>query len=187
MLTRPSTSSSVVSTMSASFKFACKSVLSSSQCLTQAARYQSLVRCSRGLATTTHDIYSPHMPPPRFQVPAYTTRTDPHSVAALVRNIRHYLGSKRGIQGTDDEVAHLKGLMARCRPGVEEWKQYGRPDPKRTYTRLLVDDVNGKCNLVSILVCERNERPPDMKPSYSSSGTPQPNHRSTTTQMLCAS
>ena len=71
-----------------------------------------------------------------------------HSLSALVQNLKDYLGTKSGINSEDVEVEKLKSLINNYTPTSNEWNQYGKPDPSRNYTRLLIDDINGKCNLV---------------------------------------
>ena len=65
--------------------------------------------------------------------------------------MKDYLGTESGIDSEDVEVEKLRGLIGNYTPTFEEWKQYGKPDPSRNYTRILVDDINGKCNLVRTL------------------------------------
>lgn len=167
----------------------CRSLWSSSQCLARAVRSSPSIRCHRGLATTTRDIYSPDQLPPRYQGMRYGSeaQSDPHSVSTLVQSLRHYLGPKRGIQGTNSEIVHLKSLMARCQPGAEEWKRYGRVDPSRSYTRLHVDDVNGKCNLVRCFGIQVPVSTALTDSSYSSSGMPEPSPPSIIMPTLYAS
>jgi len=75
-------------------------------------------------------------------------RNHPHSLATLVQSLKDYLGTESGINSEDVEVEKLKDLIGNYTPTSEEWNQYGSLDPSRNYTRLLVDDINGKCNLV---------------------------------------
>jgi len=78
-------------------------------------------------------------------------KSDSHSLQTLLAELRAYLGPKDGIDSADIEVARLKELLDRYKPEEGEWLQYGKPDPSRGYTRLLIDDINGRCNLVSLL------------------------------------
>jgi len=73
---------------------------------------------------------------------------DRHSLSSLVQNLKDYLGIKSGINSEDIDVEKLKSLIGNYTPSVDEWNQYGKPDPSQNYTRLLIDDINGKCNLV---------------------------------------
>lgn len=78
-------------------------------------------------------------------------RNQPYTLATLVKSLRDYLGTKSGIGSEDVEVEELKALINNYTPTSEEWLQYGKSDPSRNYTRLLVDDINGKCNLLFIV------------------------------------
>lgn len=110
------------------------------------------------------------------------TEREAQSVPALVRSLQRYMGNKSGIDGTAVDIAHLRTLMARCKPDVHEWKKYGRQDPSRSYTRLHVDDINGRCNLVGSFIirplCSTDAH------SYSWSGRPAVRVQFITTQML---
>ena len=75
----------------------------------------------------------------------------PHSLSSLVRNLKDYLGTKSGINSEEIDVEKLKSLIGDYTPTPDEWNQYGKPDPSRNYTRLLIDGINGKCNLVCVM------------------------------------
>jgi len=77
----------------------------------------------------------------------------PHSLATLVENLKQYLGTKSGIDSAEIEVDELKSMIGEYLPTPGEWYRYGKADPSRNYTRLLVDKINGKCNLVSRCAC----------------------------------
>jgi len=74
---------------------------------------------------------------------------NPHSLATLIKGLREYLGTKSGIDSEDIEEEKLKQLLREYRAEPGEWNHFGKPDPSRNYTRLLVDSINGKSNLVS--------------------------------------
>lgn len=67
---------------------------------------------------------------------------------SLVQEIRQYLGPSWGIDSADVDPDHLKALMAKYTSNAEEWSRYARADLSRNYTRNIVDNVNGKANLV---------------------------------------
>ena len=74
----------------------------------------------------------------------------PHSLQSLLDGLRSYLGHKSGINSADIDVVRLKELLAEYIPKADEWLEYGKPDDSRNYTRLLISDINGQCNLVSL-------------------------------------
>jgi len=75
-----------------------------------------------------------------------------HSLDGLVENLKEYLGSKSGINSSETEVSKLKAFLTNYHSaGEADWSAYGRADPSRNYTRLLVDKINGKCNLLFIV------------------------------------
>jgi len=74
-----------------------------------------------------------------------------HSLEELVYNLREYLGSSGGIDSAHIEVEKLRSLLASYRSKPTEWLKYGTPDPSRNYTRLLIDNINGKCNLLFLV------------------------------------
>jgi len=82
-----------------------------------------------------------------------TTRREdlqnPQSLATLIKGLRDYLGTKSGIDSEDIEEEKLKQLLSAYKAEPEEWSYFGKADPSRNYTRLLVDSINGKSNLVS--------------------------------------
>lgn len=67
----------------------------------------------------------------------------------LVHAIRQYLGQSSGIDSADVDPAHIMTLMSRYTSNPKEWEKYARADTSRNYTRNLVDNINGKANLVS--------------------------------------
>ena len=67
----------------------------------------------------------------------------------LIRDINIVLGPSSGIDSADVDVEELKTLMEQYSSIEGEWEKYGFPDHSRAYTRNLVDNCNGKSNLVS--------------------------------------
>lgn len=70
---------------------------------------------------------------------------------ALVSGIRSLLGSSSGIDSDDVDVDDLMDLMRAYRSDESQWKQYALGDPSRNYTRNLVDEGNGKANLLILV------------------------------------
>lgn len=74
-----------------------------------------------------------------------------HSLQSLVQGLRSYLGTQSGIDSVETEVTRLKSLLDNYKPTKDDWTHFGVPDPSRNYTRLLVDSINGKSNLLFIV------------------------------------
>lgn len=82
---------------------------------------------------------------------------EPHVAAldgfhSLVKDINEVLGPSSGIDSAEIDVDELKSLMASYQSDSAEWTKYAFEDQTRAYTRNLVDDCNGKSNLVSRVV-----------------------------------
>ena len=69
----------------------------------------------------------------------------------LVDDSRSVLGASSGLDSSDVDVQDLTHLMERYASNSEEWAPYYWPDDKVAYTRNLVDEGNGKANLVSLI------------------------------------
>jgi cysteine dioxygenase len=66
----------------------------------------------------------------------------------LVDDLSRILGPSSGLDSADIDVKHLEELMINYISKESEWQKYAFPDLTRGYTRNLVDDGNGKSNLV---------------------------------------
>lgn len=66
----------------------------------------------------------------------------------LVKQLSHVLGPSSGIDSDDVDVNKLKQLMEDYTSKSEDWKRYSFEDRSRAYTRNLVDEGNGKSNLL---------------------------------------
>ncbi|KAF2157212.1 cysteine dioxygenase [Myriangium duriaei CBS 260.36] len=84
---------------------------------------------------------------------------DPHSLDALIRNLRSYLGYSSGISSYEVQVEKLKALLANYKPHKDDWKKYGQADPSKAYVRLLVDSINGRSNLLFLVWNPRRKSP----------------------------
>ncbi|KAI0100564.1 RmlC-like cupin domain-containing protein [Nemania sp. FL0031] len=69
----------------------------------------------------------------------------------LVNDIRDVLGPSSGLNSEDVEVEDLTHLMERYVSNSEEWKQYALSNANMPYTRNLVDEGNGKANLLVLV------------------------------------
>ncbi|EME89073.1 uncharacterized protein MYCFIDRAFT_149657 [Pseudocercospora fijiensis CIRAD86] len=79
----------------------------------------------------------------------HTTTLD--SFHSLVQDINAVLGPCNGIDSADVDVEELKSLMAGYDSVEAEWTRYAFGDSSRAYTRNLVDDCNGKSNLLILV------------------------------------
>jgi len=77
------------------------------------------------------------LPVPRFQ--------------QLIVDIKKILGPSSGITSEDVDPKILQNLMQDYTSDESEWRDYAFPDPSRTYTRNLVDEGNGKSNLLVLV------------------------------------
>ena len=69
----------------------------------------------------------------------------------LVQDLSDVLGPSSGLDSDDVDPMDIQRLMEGYTSKIEEWKQYALGDRSRPYTRNLVDEGNGKSNLVSRL------------------------------------
>jgi hypothetical protein len=66
----------------------------------------------------------------------------------LVLALRQALGPSSGLTSDDVDVDHLDRLMRDYDSDPREWSRFAMGDESRGYTRNLVDEGNGKSNLV---------------------------------------
>lgn len=67
----------------------------------------------------------------------------------LVQDLRDVLGPSSGLDSEDVNLEDIERLMRAYQSNPAEWIQYAGEDSIRPYTRTLVDEGNGKSNLVS--------------------------------------
>ena len=67
----------------------------------------------------------------------------------LVLDLKEALGPSSGLTSDDVDVDFLTRLMCNYNTTESEWSKYAFGDKSRGYTRNLVDEGNGKSNLVS--------------------------------------
>ena len=70
---------------------------------------------------------------------------------SLVQSLKQALGPSSGLTSDDVDVNHLMRIMADYDANDEGWMPYKFGDATRGYTRNLVDEGNGKSNLVCSL------------------------------------
>jgi cysteine dioxygenase len=68
----------------------------------------------------------------------------------LVSDLSRILGPSSGLNSEDVDVQKLQKLMENYTSNEKEWAKYALSDFSRGYTRNLVDEGNGKSNLVSL-------------------------------------
>ena len=66
----------------------------------------------------------------------------------LVDDLSRILGPSSGLNSDDVDVRHLEQLMLDYISKESDWQKYAFADMTRGYTRNLVDEGNGKSNLV---------------------------------------
>ena len=74
---------------------------------------------------------------------------DANRFEGLVQALKEALGPSSGLTSDDVNVDFLTRLMTDYHSRHAEWSQYAFGDASRGYTRNLVDEGNGKSNLVS--------------------------------------
>ncbi|KAF2651985.1 putative cysteine dioxygenase Cdo1 [Lophiostoma macrostomum CBS 122681] len=69
----------------------------------------------------------------------------------LVKNLRGIMGPYSGIDSEDIDANDLQALMSSYISNEDDWKRYAFGVPSVPYTRNLVDQGNGKCNLLILV------------------------------------
>ncbi|KAI4867463.1 RmlC-like cupin domain-containing protein [Hypoxylon rubiginosum] len=69
----------------------------------------------------------------------------------LVKDIKKALGPSSGLTSDDVKVQDLTDIMERYTSKEEDWSKYAMEDPDMAYTRNLVDEGNGKANLLILV------------------------------------
>jgi cysteine dioxygenase len=78
-----------------------------------------------------------------------TTHSDPFH--GLVKALSDVLGPSSGINSSEIDQNDLINLMQQYTSNSKDWEQYAFADPSRNYTRNLVDEGNGKSNLLIVV------------------------------------
>ncbi|KAM3080914.1 hypothetical protein ACMFMF_002831 [Clarireedia jacksonii] len=74
--------------------------------------------------------------------------TAPNPFHKLVADLSKILGPSSGLTSKDVDIQQLRNLMEEYISQEEHWREYAFADLSLGYTRNLVDEGNGKCNLV---------------------------------------
>jgi cysteine dioxygenase len=77
--------------------------------------------------------------------------TPPDPFHALVKSLSDILGPSSGIDSDEIDPNDLVNLMSVYTSNEEEWRRYAFADLSRNYTRNLVDEGNGKSNLLIVV------------------------------------
>jgi cysteine dioxygenase len=80
----------------------------------------------------------------------------------LVKDINEILGPCNGIDSAGVDVEELKSVMRAYKSNEEEWRKYAFADHSRAYTRNLVDNCNGKSNLVRLSLTPKKHPVPKL-------------------------
>lgn len=83
---------------------------------------------------------------------SYDSPPDPEAFERLVQDLSAALGPSSGLDSDDVDPMNIQRLMEDYVSNSAEWGPYALGDPSRTYTRNLIDEGNGKSNLVSQLI-----------------------------------
>lgn len=75
----------------------------------------------------------------------------PVGFAELVMELKHALGPSSGLTSDDVDVNHLTWLMDGYDAREQGWLPFAMQDASRGYTRNLVDEGNGKSNLLVLV------------------------------------
>ncbi|KAI1774928.1 RmlC-like cupin domain-containing protein [Hypoxylon cercidicola] len=69
----------------------------------------------------------------------------------LVKDIKNVLGPSKGLTSDDVDVEDLTHIMERYISNEKDWSRYALANPDMAYTRNLVDEGNGKANLLVLV------------------------------------
>ncbi|KAF7957455.1 hypothetical protein EAE96_003037 [Botrytis aclada] len=97
----------------------------------------SIALDATGACSTSHSSTKPPSPPDSFH--------------QLVADLSQILGPSSGLTSADVDVQQLRTLMERYISNKDEWQKYAFADLSRGYTRNLVDEGNGKSNLLILV------------------------------------
>jgi cysteine dioxygenase len=101
------------------------------------------------------NLVEPHLPQvdmfssPRQSMDASVDRSD--GFQCLVQKLSDVLGPSSGIDSDDVDENELIRLMEQYTSQEHHWRQYALADLSRNYTRNLVDNGNGKSNVLVVV------------------------------------
>lgn len=76
-------------------------------------------------------------------------RTPNNAFEELVHSLSSALGPSSGLDSDDVNPLDIQRLMELYTSNQEDWTSYALTDTNKSYTRNLIDEGNGKSNLVS--------------------------------------
>ncbi|KAM0328079.1 hypothetical protein ACHAQA_005482 [Verticillium albo-atrum] len=79
------------------------------------------------------------------------SKADSNKFDRLVQALKTALGPSSGLDSDDIDVDYLAALMRDYVSSEEDWARFAFADASRGYTRNLVDDGNGKSNLLVLV------------------------------------
>ncbi|KAJ5163454.1 uncharacterized protein N7500_005284 [Penicillium coprophilum] len=74
-----------------------------------------------------------------------------HDFEKLVEDLSSALGPSSGLDSSDVDPMEIQLLMEKYVSNSDEWAPYALGDASRTYTRNLIDEGNGKSNLLILV------------------------------------
>ncbi|ESZ99328.1 putative Cysteine dioxygenase [Sclerotinia borealis F-4128] len=83
--------------------------------------------------------------------PSTKSLSPPDNFHLLVADLSKTLGPSSGLTSADVDVQQLRSLMEHYISNEDEWRKYAFADLSRGYTRNLVDEGNGKSNLLILV------------------------------------
>jgi len=109
------------------------------------------IKGNTSLSTKLHlHIMAPSISQDSFGAGSGNT-TSLNSFHNLVSDLSRILGPSSGLNSEEVDVQELFRLMENYISSEKEWSKYAFSDLSRGYTRNLVDEGNGKSNLVSLI------------------------------------
>ncbi|KAJ5468423.1 hypothetical protein N7475_006175 [Penicillium sp. IBT 31633x] len=79
------------------------------------------------------------------------SHTEKPAFEKLVENLSTALGPSSGLDSSDVDPMEIQLLMEKYVSNPDEWASYALGDASRTYTRNLIDEGNGKSNLLILV------------------------------------
>ncbi|RUS15270.1 cysteine dioxygenase, type I [Endogone sp. FLAS-F59071] len=83
----------------------------------------------------------------------------PKTLTELISALKEELGPDGSLDSKHVDVNHVKALMEAYTSNATDWQKYALFDKSRSYTRNLVDDGNGKFNLIVLAWTEGQGSP----------------------------
>ncbi|KAJ5551434.1 hypothetical protein N7461_006132 [Penicillium sp. DV-2018c] len=88
---------------------------------------------------------------PFLNEPGPSTKESNCAFEKLVQDLSAALGPSSGLDSSDVNPMEIQLLMEKYVSNPDEWNQFALRDASRTYTRNLIDEGNGKSNLLILV------------------------------------